>query len=194
MHIAEDPDFEYTSTIVFSLKNEGTGYQLSSDTQIRQVCLSARSLSQKVWRFESPASAPIRKFKVYHNNLYINEAVVEYPKVGYVYLDDDRIVEVPLPVSRVIGDTISVSYSQSYLDIAYLPIIHIPNINARGSFTIRFVHPRDVAVDPEIYFPRDEIHYQLAENHPNLRLCCDSILLWFTILLCRILRSMTMSR
>ncbi len=159
---AREPDFNFTESITFKIKQSRESFSISSQTEIQRINLTERSLSDKEWLLASPSFAPFTHVKLRHNGKSLRRATYEHPmELGREYLNDDRVVELMLPEDLAVGDTISLSYSQDYIDIAYLHLFTVPNINATGSYELRFEHPNQMLIEPEFYFPRDSVPYRV---------------------------------
>lgn len=175
--VAGEPDFEYEYDIAFRINRSKDNYVLSSETTVRKVFLTERSLSDDVWIFTSMATSPISNLKAWHNGKTDRRAVhhqLAPAEPGFLY--DDRIYTFIPSKSLKQGDEFVVNYSQSYIDMAYTPIIEIPNVNAVKSFVISFSHPQEIKIEPEIYFPRGDLPYRIEYPfHKETRLTFDSL-------------------
>lgn len=84
-----------------------------------------------------------------------------------LFLTDDRVYVISLPSALKPGDRLSYEYRSEGDDIAYLPVLIIPNRHALKSFVADFLHPPEVTISFEYFFPHGEL--ACTVTHPSRR-------------------------
>jgi hypothetical protein len=164
---AGEPDFEYTESVTFHIERDGSKYNLYSLTEIRQKYLSERSTGMsKVPIFEQ-FYEPVRDIRVQFRNKWLDESVISFEvnPGSDVFLSDFKLHTISLPRDIKVGDALFYEYRKDYRDLVFLPLISVPNMEFVKEYRIAFVHPENVKVDFEYFFPRGTVPYTV--EHPE---------------------------
>lgn len=162
-----DRDVSYTSRIEFTVKEHGDAeYALSSEVAVEVRLLSPRAAKTASFMVPEPFFAPIKKLKVKVNSSSVSSDRIAHGADSWsdVFLTGHQRYTVYLPSDLKTGDVVSYSYQEQYSDIAFLPILFVPNIDSLKEYSVVFKHPDDVRVEFEFYFPRDTVPYLINRS------------------------------
>ena len=165
-----DRDVAYSQTVVFKLKeHDENSYTLSSEVSTEVKLLSQRSTKVDDFTISEPFFAPIKKLKVKVNSSSISSNLISYGAANWsdVFLSDHKLYTIHFPSTLKTGDVVSYSYRQEYSDVAFTPILYVPNIDSLRVYRVVFEHPDDVSIDFEFYFPRDSIPYTIDRGETD---------------------------
>ena len=164
---ADGHDYLSSQNIIYTISERGQSYRLSSKVEIERVFMTERSTDEDVHfvieHFFNDVKEPkarLNKRKI--SGHYIDSHILEYEDVFYsggLYYS----ISIPFPIAP--GDTLYYSYSEKYLDIAYLPLISVENGGFLNNLTVEYQHPEDITIDFEFFFPRGLVPFTISR--PN---------------------------
>lgn len=81
-----------------------------------------------------------------------------------IFLTDSKQHVIVFPDDMQQGSNIQYSYQNKYEDIAFLPILQIPNYNETREIVFTYKHPKSYRVEFELFFPADTIAYHVKRT------------------------------
>ena len=157
-------DVEYSHHITFEVKgNAKDGYELKSFVEVNQTYLSKRSAdSSEIFIYEEPY-VRISDIKAKLDDKKISGKYIYTMHVASkdVFLSDDNAWIINLPRKPQPGQALHYSYKEKYVDVAYLPLILIPNIDYITDYVVAVKHPEDISVDFDFFFPTERLAYRI---------------------------------
>lgn len=160
-------DVEQSQVITFEIKgNEKKGFELKSEVQIGHTFLSERSTDSTSFYIleDHYVRASDIKAKLDDKKISGKYIITRHIVSRDVFLSDNDIWIINLPRKAKPGQTLTYSYKKKYLDIAYLPIIRIPNIDYLKSFVVTVRHPEEISVDFDLFFSTEELPYRVDSS------------------------------
>ncbi|MEJ2052079.1 MAG: hypothetical protein P8Y60_19980, partial [Calditrichota bacterium] len=148
----------------FNIKeNKDGSYKLTSTVKIDKIYLSERSTKINYFDIYEPFYAKVSKIKGIFRNKTLSKKKIyfEFADFEDSFISEYKIHTLLFPNDIKPHEKLYYEYKQSYSDIAFLPIIYIPNIDLVRSCQIIFEHPEDHLVEFEFFFPRDTIPYTI---------------------------------
>lgn len=155
-------DFDYRWTGTFTLEKEEGSHRLSSHVQVSATYLSRRATDQVTYYVGEPYFAPIQEISATldGDGLPAGQIVKTLPEREDVFLSDTHVHKIKFKTVRR-GQTISYQYRQRIRDVAYLPVVRVPNLDRVSRFELIFEHPTGSRVDFELFFSRDRFTPQI---------------------------------
>ena len=171
---SSEPDMAFSQNDVFEIKEKKHRYELESETEIKRIYLSQRSTDDVMFFIYEKNHTKVKKIKTKFVKAY---------KPGYIqatvfnsFYSDEIVHYIEFKEDINPGDSIYYEYTQTYDDIMYMPIIHIPNEDYLAGYKATFKHPKDVVVEFEIFFSRDSIPIKIERSDPQMTvLSVDSV-------------------
>ncbi len=165
---ADDPDVIYQEKITFEISKRGdNSHRLTSLVEVKKTFLSERSTRNNLMRINEPFYAKISALKATFRNKRLKKRyfTTHLADVKDVFITDHKIHTLHFPGDISQGETAAYSFRQEYMDIAFIPIVFIPNIDYVKAFDIVFEHPKTTQIDFEVFFFREGIDYEI--DRPN---------------------------
>ncbi len=164
---ADQADVSYSRIITFEVKENRDGsYRLTSTVAVKQSYLSERSTKENFFRFSEPFFAKVTKVsgKFRNKKLKRRDHYSENAEHPDVFISDAKIHTVMFPDDIRQGETIYYQYKQEFSDIAFFPVLHVPDIDELQEFRVTIKHPKNIRVDFDVFFTRDSIPYQIDRS------------------------------
>jgi len=172
-------DISRQRAIHLKIKREKDGsLKLTSHTATREVFLTENSVDDKfvtIWETEvarvKNIKGTFRGDKIPKSHIFFESAsspdvFISNDKCNFIFVGDDIKP----------GDTLYYEYEEEYIDIAYLPLLTVPNKGFISLFAIHIEHPEDVTIGFDLFFPRDSLPYRVERpNATKTSLIFDSI-------------------
>ncbi len=165
---ADNSDVAYQEIITFEIHKKRDGsHRLTSTVEVKQSFLSERSTrSNRIYILE-PFWAKVSKLKASFRDTALRSRYHTTQLVDFkdIFISDYKVHTLHFPGDIRQGETAAVRYKQEYAEIAFLPIIRIPNIDSVESYHIIFKHPKTTRIDFEIFFSRDSIDFEIDRSN-----------------------------
>jgi len=162
-----DQDVAFRRTIVYDVdEKHDTLFALSSQVSTELTILSDHRTKVRLLPIHERFFAPITKLKVKFNRSSVSSDNILYGVDAWSdeFLPSYKLYTILLPAEPKTDDVVSSSYREQFSDLAFLPIISVPNVDSMIEYRITFKHPDDVTVDFELYFPRDSVPYSVHRS------------------------------
>lgn len=174
---ANEPDFAFKKTYMFKIEeNDSSLYDLKSDVQVMYRYLTKRSLKENIFTFYESFEAPVKDVYSYYNGTrLINNVSFESVSSEDIFIENSKQYFVKFFKDLKIDDVIKYDYEEKYRDIAFIPIIQIPNIDSVTNFEINIAHPKDLKVEFDIFFPYRDFKYKISRGDKRTILEFDSL-------------------
>jgi hypothetical protein len=165
-HCPCEPDYEISKMLRYEITAKGGKYNLKAEINETVKFLSQRSTRDDIHRISEPSYLNFKSFNVTFRGEKLGKGRVYKfnDKSDDTFFSEEKERVFKLPGNIKAGDVLSVNYKSEYGDIAFFPVIHIPNTDYISEFTIVIVHPEGVKITPEIFFPKEELTYTFFEN------------------------------
>lgn len=156
---AQSTDYVYSEQNVFRLDDR---FRLTREVKLEYQIQSDRATRQNQHVVYEPFYAPVENLSAKigsdrFGNDHIREVMAE---ARDIFLSGGRLHVLDYPRQAEVGDRIQIEYRQSYSELAYTPLMYVPNVDFLGDFEIVLEHPDHVQVVFHVYFPRDEVAFQ----------------------------------
>jgi len=150
----QNPDIAYSESTVLILSGPGRP-ALRSRVEVEQVFLSKRSTDRTVFSVSEDYFARIQNLsaRVRGDKLKSSNISHQFPQHRDIFLSSEQVHRLEFPGDLKPGESVSFSYEQQFLDVAYTPVFHVPNLDAVRRFEIMVEHPADVQVAFDLFFP-----------------------------------------
>jgi transglutaminase-like putative cysteine protease len=159
----DSAEVRYKRIYDFKIEKKGKKFKLTSRISHEYVYLTESPTLCRWHYIYEPYFAPVEKIKAHFRNKKIKDDYRswDYATDENTFMTDNKIHTIVIPDEIKAGDKFTLSYMKKYIDIAYMPLIEIPNINFVERFRIKFTHPKEVKVNFEIFFPGDKAEYKI---------------------------------
>lgn len=153
----------------FYVGYNGMEFYLTSRSTVEQTYYSKRSTEYNTFYIHENFFDRVKSIKGEYDDDDINERSISAinPENEDVFLSDYRIHKISFPDKIEVGKSGFYRYEREYKDIAYFPIMFVPNLNRVDSYAIIVEHPDGVQVDFDIYFTAKNIPYTLDTTDPE---------------------------
>ena len=143
------PDVSSTYLSVIKIKEKGGEYQAEAKVTRTFKLLTERSLKDVNIPIGEDPHCRVDKVKARVNDRKFDHHVGQiYPQQEDVFFNEARVLVVtPGNGELEVGDELKVTYRVRYDDLAYLPLLSIPNVDLLTFFELRFEHPDDLHID-----------------------------------------------
>ncbi|HJW73519.1 MAG TPA: hypothetical protein VJ486_11875 [Geothrix sp.] len=167
LQASQSPDISYSESTVLTV-NDGGKPSLRAHVEIEQTYLSKRSTDWTVFTVTEDSFARIQNLsgRVRAANLGAGSISHHFPQRRDVFISSEKIYQLEFPGDLKVGESVSYSYDQQFLDIAYLPMYQVPNLAAVKRFEIRVEHPVDAKVDFDLYYPGARLNPTILHPSP----------------------------
>lgn len=157
-----DRDQTYSKNVTYTITESGSNFRMSALTRVRSKLLSERAFDSELFRVHEEFFASVRNFEAKINSRTIDRNLITFQKITPpdVFYSSHREHRLYLPEDTRVGSTLTFSYSETFTDASFVPLVRIPNTDV-DTITIEFNHPSSVQVDFEIFFPGDSIPYTI---------------------------------
>ena len=163
-------DIEFFKSITFEIKgNPGDGYELKSVVDVYQTFISERSTDSTEFVIREPSHKRVSHIKAELDDKKLSGKCINpaRPATRDAFLSDDNLWIISLPRKPQRGQTLHYSYREKYADVAYLPLVAVPNVDYVKEFVVTVKHPEDVTVDFEFFFSTQDIPYRIDNSDPR---------------------------
>jgi len=155
-----EPDASYRESRTFRIEpSRDGGFSLESDVEIGYTYRSERSTQNRVFFVPEPFYAEVSKLRGEFRDRRLDgdRIGVEVPEFQDIFMTSGRVHVLEFPEDAQPGDVARYSYRESYRDVAYMPLLYVPNADHVVSYEVVIEHPDDVEVDFSFFFPREEL-------------------------------------
>ncbi|MEM1041473.1 MAG: transglutaminase domain-containing protein [Bacteroidota bacterium] len=153
-------DGSYAESRTFRLKpTRDGGFSLTCDVEVAYTFHSERSTRDRVFFVPEPFYAEVSKLRgeLGGERLPGYRIGVQVPEYQDVFMTSGRVHYLEFPDDLEPGDVARYSYRESYDDVAYLPVLKVPNADHLSSYHVTIEHPDDVEVDFSFFYPRETL-------------------------------------
>ena len=169
-HPTGEPDGSYQESRTFRLtpSREG-GFSLACDVEVAYTFRSERSTRARVFYVPEPFYAEVSELRgeFRDRRLDRDRIGVEVPEFEDVFMASGRMQVLTFPEGARPGDVARYSYRESYTDVAYMPLLYVPNADHVSSYEVAVEHPSDVEVSFSFFFPREELAPEVDRSDPR---------------------------
>ncbi|GAB5535349.1 MAG: hypothetical protein Rubg2KO_15980 [Rubricoccaceae bacterium] len=151
------PDFAYTESRVFTLDTpRGRTYRLTEEVNVSIQYLTPRATDLRSLPIGERFYAPVERLSAHLGGKKLGRDEVYDEAVEWqdVFLSGGRVHRIAPERTPDVGDELAYSYRRTYSDLAYLPVLHVPNLDQVQRYEIVVKHPEGVTVEPVVYAPR----------------------------------------
>ncbi len=168
--IIDQGNAEYSASIEYKIGRKGTmEYSLESKSDYTIDYKSDSWFIDTCIIIRNPARASIGGLNVRLNGKRIKGGYIFNAPIPEeeIFLDEDRQYVISFPSQLKKGDRLTYNYRQEFDDIAWLPLIFIPNKYHIRLFRVRFEHPPEVNIGFEYFFPHGELPHGIDTSDPK---------------------------
>lgn len=159
-------DVAHIQTVVVSLETNETGQlAVTTNTKVKQILLSQASTKDILYGVSTNYYNPVVKLEAIRNGARLESENIKkiIPEFSDVFLSDMFVYAIDFGYAEV-GDILEYSYIQDYTDIAYLPILFVPNLNFVEDFEVVVNHPEEIDVEFDVYYPRKKLQETVLQR------------------------------
>lgn len=91
-----------------------------------------------------------------------------------VFLSDFKFYQIDLGRPRV-GDKVKLRFERRYLDLAFMPVFYLPNVDYLRRYELIIEHPPDIEVSFRTFYPRSPLRPRIDRLGGRTRLRLDNI-------------------
>lgn len=160
-------DHRYYITRSFELTEDSSGTPILKEHYSEQKSfVSERSFSENAVHVYKDFSFSIDAIKLEFNrsNLNIKDFSIWTPQYADVFYNDDTVYTAYLPGRIMKNSKYKLLVDKTYKDVAYMPVLTVPNYNYLGHYITEITVPENYRVEYEIKFTREEYPYELIES------------------------------
>lgn len=170
--VAGERDSEYRKVIRFEIDEDDGRYELQSEVEVYKTFLSRQSLEKKDYYVYESYYATVADIEAEYCDDDLDDDNIRFEYLEYrdVFLADTKVHTISFPSRLAIGDSIFYRYEQTFREIAFFPLLTVPNESFIKEFRVEFEHPEDVRVEFDFFFPRDEPDYIIERPEPDITL------------------------
>lgn len=149
----------FSKVVHFRIEQAEGRWRLSSKVSIKQHFYSVQATSDTNFEFAEYPHTAITNIRGECRGQALDPRQIGfyYPQARDVFIDSSRIHRVAFPAGLKSGDSIAITYDETYEDLAFLPIIRIPAIDRVNRFEISVTHPKDFRVEFQVASARETI-------------------------------------
>ncbi|MEZ5357776.1 MAG: transglutaminase domain-containing protein [Candidatus Zixiibacteriota bacterium] len=157
------PEVSFFKKIEYTIKEKDGDYKLSSRVEYEYVFLTERSTETEGFVvdefFYNDVSEPKAKINGKGISGYlINSYILEGRDI---FLSGSKFYGIRLPGSIEVNDTVRYWYREKFTDIAFLPILDIPNEGHLSVCSLDIIHPEEITIEFEPFFPFGPIPFKV---------------------------------
>jgi hypothetical protein len=132
--------------------------RLSSETELSLLFLSERAAESASQQIAEPYYAPVEGLRAYLDGDALSSSKITklIPERRDVFLSDVQVHAIDYGGVQP-GQRADIRYRQRYTELAYLPLLLVPDLDHVKRSTIVFRHPPSIRVDFELFFPRERL-------------------------------------
>ena len=165
---AHQPDVlrEEETTLVVEEGEEEGEYTLNAEFKIRHQYLSQRSTDRHVFTvYESYYETISEMHGEWGDNVLTRRSMpFEHGSDEDLFITGYKIHRLVFPDDLDTGEVVTYGYRKSYRHIAFMPVLYVPNHDSLTGYRVVVVHPNDVKVDFEFFFPRGNLPYEISRD------------------------------
>jgi len=167
-------DISYAKTIHFTIQAEPGPLQLRANVAVEQKYISARSTDETRFEIVEYPHTTVSDIQAVFRGKALDSKWISYyyPQSRDVFIDSSRIHEIAFPRDLRPSETISYQYRETYEDLAFFPLLHVPALNMLDRFEVIVDHPADYYVEFEVSETRGTLKsttVRTAETRTSLR-------------------------
>lgn len=166
---SQEADIGRKEEHLFYIQHNGEQFFLSSRSTVEQVYHSKRSTEYNTFFIHENFYDKVTYLKGEFDDDDIEESSISSIAAQNedVFISDFRIHRISFPQKIDIGKSGFYRYEKEYKDIAYFPIMYIPNLNKIDSYTMIVEHPSALHIDFNIVFTVKDIPYTIDTTNPE---------------------------
>lgn len=152
-------EVSFSKAVHFRIEQAGGRWRLSSKVSIKKHFINLQATSDTDFEFAEYPHTTITNIRAEYRGQVLDPRQISfyYPQARDVFIDSSRIHRVAFPAGLKSGDSVAITYDETYEDLAFLPMIRIPAINRVSRFEISVAHPKDCRVEFQIASARETI-------------------------------------
>ena len=164
----EAQDFGYVQTTTFTLSDQPSGYALDEETEVEITYRSERSTYDRSVQVVDASYAPLSDLRGTWNGRRIDAEHIEVrtPQMADVFMAPGEVRTLSVPETPTVGDVLAYRFRRSFDDVAYLPILTVPEVDRVERFEVVVEHPESVTVEFDVFAPRDDAPH-VVEREPG---------------------------
>lgn len=159
-------DIGLEEKVTFSVEESDAGYGLTSLCEVAQTYLSGRSTDDNVFTIAEQYFDSVTNItgSFRHESLPSRSFSYRYSDGEDVFLSDYKAHFIQFPHDIDTGETVYYTYEKDYKELAYIPLVTVPNTDYVSSFQVVVNHPENIDVDFEFFFPRSPLEYKITKE------------------------------
>jgi transglutaminase-like putative cysteine protease len=174
------PDFAYVHTAEYAIEKDDDAYALSSRDEVRLVYLTERVTDFRTPGIKETFFSHVDRIEATHRGKKLDKKriFVRYPAGTDEFFTETAVHTILLPEDIAVGDEVVYSWRTRFDDIAYAPLLEVPNVDRLDRWEVRFEHPEEVRVEFAFFQPRGEIGLVVERPTPELTVLRVDSLAW----------------
>lgn len=156
----EQHDIIFDVSIVYDIKKR---YKLFSSSKYNLKFMSERSTKKDEIKIPESYFAPISDISATINEEPISDYFISYEYIQSEdsFIGNTKYNTIRFPNDLDKGDILTYSFKNQYASLVFLPIHYIPNLDYVNSYKIVLNHPKDLYIDFNIEFTKNNINYTI---------------------------------
>ncbi len=160
---SQESDIGRKEEHVFQVQYNGQYFSLLSQAVIEQTYRSKRSTEWNTFYIYESFFDKITSISGEYDDDEIDESAISSVAAESedVFILDSRIHKISFPTEIDTGKSGYYEYQKEYKDIAYFPVMFIPNLNKVDEYSIVVKHPSGVKINFDIIFTIKDVPYTI---------------------------------